>query len=184
MTRPQGDLSLLEEPVAQELLRSSIPARLAYLGRDGAPRVVPVAFHWDGTEIVFGTWPEAAKVAAIRERPEVALTIDGDEFPYKVLQVRGTARVEVVEGGPGVHRRRRALPRSGAGPGLGGADGPDVPADGADRDPAVVGWPPRLPGALPAGARRGDGNRIGRRARPSPLAGVVRVRPKRWSRKV
>ncbi len=100
MTRPQGDLSLLGEPVAQELLRSSIPARLAYLGHDGAPRVVPVAFHWDGAEIVFGTWPEAAKVSAIRERPEVALTIDGDEFPYKVLQVRGAARVEVVEGVP------------------------------------------------------------------------------------
>jgi len=62
--------------------------------------VVPVVFEWTGAEVVIGTWPAAAKVAAIRERPAVALTIDGDEPPYKVLQLRGAARVEVAEGVP------------------------------------------------------------------------------------
>ena len=100
MPTPQGDLALLDEPVAQRLLRSTIPARLAYVGRDGAPRVVPVTFTWTGTEVVIGTWPEAAKVAALRERPDVALTIDSDQFPYQVLQVRGRAWVDVVDGVP------------------------------------------------------------------------------------
>jgi PPOX class probable F420-dependent enzyme len=100
MAIPQGDLALLDEPLAQELLRSTIPARLAYVGRDGSPRAVPIAFTWDGEEVVFATWPDAAKVAALRERPAVALTIDSEHPPYKVLQVRGAARVEVVDGVP------------------------------------------------------------------------------------
>jgi hypothetical protein len=38
---PQGDLRLLETDLAQQLLRSSIPARLAFIATDGTPRVVP-----------------------------------------------------------------------------------------------------------------------------------------------
>lgn len=41
----QGDLSLLQHPVAIELLQSNIPARLAYIWTDGTPRVVPIWFH-------------------------------------------------------------------------------------------------------------------------------------------
>jgi hypothetical protein len=39
MPAKQGDLALLNDPVAQELLHSTIPARLAYVWRDGTPRV-------------------------------------------------------------------------------------------------------------------------------------------------
>jgi hypothetical protein len=48
MTTRQGDLSRLKDPVAQQLLQSRIPARLAYTWEDGTPRVVPIGFHWDG----------------------------------------------------------------------------------------------------------------------------------------
>jgi hypothetical protein len=41
MASKQGNLDLLKDPVAQELLRSNIPAQLAYVSRDGTPRVVP-----------------------------------------------------------------------------------------------------------------------------------------------
>jgi hypothetical protein len=51
MPTKQGDVSLLDDPVAQQLLRSTIPARLAYNWFDGTPRVVPMWFHWDGKEI-------------------------------------------------------------------------------------------------------------------------------------
>ena len=61
MTTQQGDLSLLQEPVAQQLLESRIPARLAYTWEDGSPRVVPIGFHWNGTELVFGTPVDAPK---------------------------------------------------------------------------------------------------------------------------
>jgi PPOX class probable F420-dependent enzyme len=98
MAIPQGDLQLLRHPVAQELLQSKIPARVAYVAHDGSPRVVPVWFHWTGTEIVIGTPVKAPKVRALRERPQVALTIDDNTFPNKVLLIRGTAHLTEVSG--------------------------------------------------------------------------------------
>ncbi len=94
----QGDLSLLNHPASQEMLRSKIPARLAYVGTDGTPRVVPIWFHWNGREIVMATPPKAPKLKALAKNPKVALTIDENEFPHKVLMIRGTARMEPVEG--------------------------------------------------------------------------------------
>ena len=41
----------LAKPIAQELLTSSIPARFAYTGLDGGPRVVPVGFLWNGAHL-------------------------------------------------------------------------------------------------------------------------------------
>jgi hypothetical protein len=98
MATKQGGLGLLNDPVAQELLRSTAPARLAYVWGDGTPRVVPIWFHWNGTEIVFGTPLKAPKVQAISRNSKVALSIDGSTWPYKVLQIRGTAKVDTVQG--------------------------------------------------------------------------------------
>jgi PPOX class probable F420-dependent enzyme len=94
----QGDLELLQGPVSQELLQSKIPARLAYIATDGTPRVVPIWFHWNGREFVMATPPKAPKLKALAKNPKVALTIDDNAFPHKVLLVRGTARLEAVEG--------------------------------------------------------------------------------------
>ncbi len=98
MAVKQGELSLLQHPVAQELLQSKIPARLAYVWTDGTPRVVPIWFHWNGREIVMGTPPKAPKLKALAKNPKVSLTIDGNDFPNKVLLIRGTARLESVDG--------------------------------------------------------------------------------------
>lgn len=98
MATTQGSLALLNDPVALELLRSTSPARLAYIGRDGTPRVVPIWFHWNSKEIVLGTPPNAPKVRALSPEAKVALTIDGNTWPYKVLQIRGAAHVEKVTG--------------------------------------------------------------------------------------
>lgn len=98
MASKQGDLSLLNDPVAQELLKSTIPARLAYTWLDGTPRVVPIWFHWNGVEVVLGSPEKAPKLRALRKNPKVALTIDDNVFPHKVLLVRGTARVEMMDG--------------------------------------------------------------------------------------
>ena len=94
----QGDLSLLQHPVSQELLKSKIPARLAYIWTDGTPRVVPIWFHWNGREFILGTPPKAPKLKALAKNPKVALTIDDNVFPHKVLLIRGTARMESVSG--------------------------------------------------------------------------------------
>lgn len=90
----------MEDPVARRLLDSSNPARLAYVARDGTPRVVPVGFHWNGATIVVGTVPGSAKVAAIGANPVVAVTIDTTPptWPPNALLVRGTATVTLVDG--------------------------------------------------------------------------------------
>jgi hypothetical protein len=98
MPTRQGDLALLNDPVAERLLQSTIPARLAYTWHDGTPRVVPIGFHWNGTEIVLGTPPDAPKMQALHDGVKVALTIDSDTMPYKVLLVRGAVRTDTVDG--------------------------------------------------------------------------------------
>jgi nitroimidazol reductase NimA-like FMN-containing flavoprotein (pyridoxamine 5'-phosphate oxidase superfamily) len=98
MATEQGDVSLLDDPVAQELLHSTNLARLAYTWHDGTPRVVPIWFHWDGEKIVLGSPPNAPKVTVLPDNSNVALTIDRDEFPYHALLVRGIAQVQTVEG--------------------------------------------------------------------------------------
>lgn len=98
MPTKQGDLANLNDPVAQRLLQSTLPARFAYNWRDGTPRVVPIGFHWNGAEIVLGTPPDAPKMKVLHDGAAVALTIDSDTMPYKVLLIRGTIRTDTVDG--------------------------------------------------------------------------------------
>ena len=65
----QGDLALLMDPVAQNLLKSREPARLAYSWTDGSPRVVPIWFHWNGRQVVLAGPTDAPKVKALRKEP-------------------------------------------------------------------------------------------------------------------
>src|SRR5579862_6581466 len=94
----QGSLELLNDPVSKQLMQSKIPARLAYVWTDGTPRVVPIWFHWDGEEFVLASPPKAPKLKALAVNPKVALTIDDNTFPHKVLLVRGTATFELMDG--------------------------------------------------------------------------------------
>ena len=98
MPSKQGSLELLSHPVAQELLNAPFPMRLSYVWLDGSPRVVPIGFHWDGTDLVIGSPPEAPKLQALAANPKVALTIDSNEMPYHVLLIRGTAQMTSHEG--------------------------------------------------------------------------------------
>ena len=93
----QGSLELLTDPVAEELLGSANPARLAYTWTDGTPRVVPIWFHWTGREFVLGSPPKAPKLKALTADPRVALSIDDNAWPYKELLVRGQASVDLLD---------------------------------------------------------------------------------------
>jgi hypothetical protein len=98
MTAVQGDVSLLEDPVAKDLLVSRQLARLAYTWRDGTPRVVPIWFHWTGRALTFGTPRRAPKLKALGERPDVAVTIDDStSWPARALLLRGVASIELLE---------------------------------------------------------------------------------------
>lgn len=102
---PQGSLALLDDPLAQTLLASVIPARLAYTAGDGTPRIVASWFQWTGGEVVMPTFIAAPHVAApahrlpaLRARPRVAVSIDTEGTPSQVLSIRGDARVTEVDG--------------------------------------------------------------------------------------
>lgn len=94
----QGDTRLLDEPVARRLLSSTEYARIGYIALDGTPRVVPMLFHWNGSEIVLPGFATAAKLRALRVNPSVAITIDTAGMPPEVLQLRGVAEVQVEPG--------------------------------------------------------------------------------------
>lgn len=94
----QGSLELLKHPASQEMLHSTIPARLAYVWTDGTPRVVPIWFHWNEREVVMASPTKAPKLKALKRNPKVAITIDNNVFPHKVLLIRGSARMEAVKG--------------------------------------------------------------------------------------
>ena len=96
-TLPQGDLRLLETDTARRLLASTELARVAYVAEDGTPRVFPMLFHWTGEEIVLSTFG-GLKVAALRARPSIAVTIDAPTTPPAVLLIRGKAEVSDVDG--------------------------------------------------------------------------------------
>jgi hypothetical protein len=55
---------------------------------------------WNGTEIVMCTTTNARKIPALRRNPAVALTIDTESHPPKVLLIRGQAELDVVDGIP------------------------------------------------------------------------------------
>ena len=98
MPTPETRAILQTNPVAQQLLESAIPARLAYTWHDGTPRVVPMWFHWTGEDLVMGAPPNAPKMRVLADHPDVAVVIDSNEWPYQVLTIRGSATVTEVEG--------------------------------------------------------------------------------------
>jgi nitroimidazol reductase NimA-like FMN-containing flavoprotein (pyridoxamine 5'-phosphate oxidase superfamily) len=88
------------DPVVAGLLDPAQPnlARLAYIGLDGRPRVVPIWFLYRNDAFVMVTGPKAEKVPAIEKNGAVALTIDSSAPPYHALLVNGDAIVEKTDG--------------------------------------------------------------------------------------
>jgi hypothetical protein len=91
---------VMAEPIARQLLREVSVLHLAYTGLDGGPRVVPLGYLWDGAAFQFWTIPGAPKLAALQADPRVAITIDLNGVPPRVLFARGRAALTVVDGVP------------------------------------------------------------------------------------
>jgi hypothetical protein len=97
--QPTEITEILNRPTSQELLARDL-TRLAYIAKDSTPRSIPIAFTWNGTKIVMCTTKNAPKLAALRHNPAVALTIDTEVHPAKILLIRGRAELDVVDGIP------------------------------------------------------------------------------------
>jgi Pyridoxamine 5'-phosphate oxidase len=89
----------LDRPLSRQLLARDL-TRLGYVATDGTPRTVPIAFTWNGSQLVMCTTKNAPKLAALRQNPAVALTIDTEVHPPKILVIRGRAELDVVDGIP------------------------------------------------------------------------------------
>ncbi|MGC4815923.1 pyridoxamine 5'-phosphate oxidase family protein [Micromonospora sp. DT63] len=94
---PQGDVKLLDTPVARRLLAAPV-ARLAWTSRDGTPRLIPVNFLWTGDELVVGAFAGTYKIRDLRARPDVAICIDTADGLPEVLMLRGKVTLTEVEG--------------------------------------------------------------------------------------
>jgi hypothetical protein len=90
---------VLDRPLSRELLARDL-ARLAFVALDGTPRSIPIGIFWNGTEIVMCTATNARKLPALRRNPAVALTIDTESHPPRVLLLRGRAELDAVDGIP------------------------------------------------------------------------------------
>jgi hypothetical protein len=102
--QPSEIHEVLSRPLSQELLARDI-TRLAYVAEDGTPRAIPIGFTWNGTQVVMCTPAGARKLAALKRHPEVALTIDTEVHPPRILLLRGVAELDVVEGIPAEYLR-------------------------------------------------------------------------------
>src|SRR5256885_772565 len=97
--QPNEITEVLNRPISQELLARDL-TRLAYVAKDGTPRNVPLGFTWNGSGIATCTATNPPKLPALRKNPTVALTIDTDVHPPKILIIRGRAELDVVAGIP------------------------------------------------------------------------------------
>ena len=88
------------QEVTDFLLTGTRTAKLAFVARDGAPRVTPVWFVLDDTapagpagvpDLLFNTGVETAKGRALRRDPRVAIVVDDETPPFSVVRLHGTA---------------------------------------------------------------------------------------------
>ena len=65
-------------------------AKVATVGADGRPHVVPIWFVLDGDTVVFTTGDRSAKALHMRRNPRVALCVDDETPPYAFVLIDGT----------------------------------------------------------------------------------------------
>jgi PPOX class probable F420-dependent enzyme len=74
----------------RDLLERPLFAHLATIRPDGRPQVNPMWFSWDGENLFFTNTKTRYKYRNVTAHPEVAVSINDPEQPYRYLEVRGT----------------------------------------------------------------------------------------------
>ncbi len=77
-------------------------AVLATVMEDGSPQVTPIWFSWDGEHVLLNSAKGRVKDRNMRQRPEVAVSIQDPRNPYRYIQIRGKV-VDVTEQGAREH---------------------------------------------------------------------------------
>ena len=85
-----------------DLFQKKVFAQLATIMGDGTPQVTPVWCEFDGTHVVINSAKGRTKDRNMRRNPNVALSIQDPENPYRHLALKGTV-VEITENGADAH---------------------------------------------------------------------------------
>src|SRR6266699_6967962 len=72
-----------------DLFQKKAFAQLATIMRDGTPQVTPVWCDFDGTHVVLNSAKGRTKDKNMRRNPNVAISIQDPENPYRYLGFRG-----------------------------------------------------------------------------------------------
>ena len=157
MATKQGDLSLLNEPIAQELLGSATPARFAYVGLDGT------ATGRSNLVLLGRQRGRARHPAESAESASARCSLEGraDNRRQRVA-VQGLADPRQRSGSDrggrrsGVRAGGGAVLWCGAGSSVGRASARDVSSDGSNRGQAGMGSPFGLRATFPQRDRGRD----------------------------
>lgn len=83
-----------------DLLERPLFGHLGTVKPDGTPQVTPIWFQYDGELLYFTTATNRAKYAFMRANPNVALSVNDPEQPYRYIEVRGVVEsLDPDEGG-------------------------------------------------------------------------------------
>jgi PPOX class probable F420-dependent enzyme len=91
----------------EKLLRSPEMGVLSTADAEGRPEGTPIWFDWDAGHVRILVHHASRKARNIRENPNVALTVDTRQSPYRGVVLRGTATLS----GPDPALRRRLAAR-------------------------------------------------------------------------
>ncbi|GEE01261.1 PPOX class F420-dependent enzyme [Gordonia spumicola] len=73
----------------RDLLERPLYAHLATIRPDGRPQVNPMWFAFDGEHLLFTNTTTRQKYKNITAHPEVAVSVNDPDQPYRYLEVRG-----------------------------------------------------------------------------------------------
>ena len=83
---------MTEEEYNAFLSEGARTGKLATVGPDGQPHVVPIWYVLDGDGIIFMTGESTAKAKHMSREPRVALCVDDESPPYTFVMVQGTVQ--------------------------------------------------------------------------------------------
>jgi PPOX class probable F420-dependent enzyme len=88
--------------IYRDLFEKKAFASLATINPDGSPQVTPVWVELRGDDILVNSAKGRRKDLNMQERPNVALSIQDPENPYRYVEVRGHVE-EITEDGAEAH---------------------------------------------------------------------------------
>jgi PPOX class probable F420-dependent enzyme len=86
----------------QDILEKRSYAHVATIDADGKPQVTPVWIDYDGEYLLNNSQRGRKKDRNLRERPQVAISVQDPDNPYRYLGIQGRV-VDITEEGAAEH---------------------------------------------------------------------------------